>query len=161
MTEKKELSQLAKTILSGAGHITTFTQTEFDEALNVAKAEIMAVAIETTKQAIFIEREACAEMAMQEADEIEGVESPKEYQDLMQRIENTARVRFYNSVDLERDNQKPSRDEMISKLVEYEYNFLLESKEYLIDMLRDGFSGFENWTDERIATSYNDKFGED
>ena len=69
MTEKKELSQLAKTILSGAGHITTFTQSEFDEALALAKAEIMMVAIETTKQAIFIEREACAELVMQLADQ--------------------------------------------------------------------------------------------
>ena len=56
------MSQLAKTILGGAGHITTFTQTEFDEALVLAKAEIMQVAIETTKQAIFIEREACSEV---------------------------------------------------------------------------------------------------
>ena len=63
MTEKKELSQLAKTILSGAGHITTFTQSEFDDALALAKAEIMTVAIETTKQAIFIEREECANLA--------------------------------------------------------------------------------------------------
>ena len=69
MTEKKELSQLAKTILSGAGHITTFTQSEFDEALALAKAEIMMVAIETTKKAIFIEREACAEVVQKLADE--------------------------------------------------------------------------------------------
>jgi len=40
-----------------------FTQTEFDEALTMAKAEIMAVAIETTKTAIMIEREACATLA--------------------------------------------------------------------------------------------------
>lgn len=66
MTEKKELSQLAKTILSGAGHITTFTQAEFDEALVLAKAEIMQVAIETTKQALFIERNACADLAAEE-----------------------------------------------------------------------------------------------
>ena len=63
MTEKKELSQLAKTILSGAGHITTFTQAEFDDALALAKAEIMTVAIETTKTALFIEREECAKLA--------------------------------------------------------------------------------------------------
>ena len=69
MTEKKELSQLAKTILSGAGHITTFTQSEFDEALALAKAEIMMVAIETTKKAIFIEREACSELVRKLADE--------------------------------------------------------------------------------------------
>ena len=65
MTEKKELSQLAKTILSGAGHITTFTQKEFDDALALAKAEIMMVAIETTKTAIMIEREECAKVALQ------------------------------------------------------------------------------------------------
>jgi len=69
MTEKKELSQLAKTILSGAGHITTFTQSEFDEALALAKAEIMMVAIETTKKAIFIERDECANIIDKLADE--------------------------------------------------------------------------------------------
>ena len=67
--EKKELSQLAKTILGGAGHITTFTQTEFDEALVLAKAEIMQVAIETTKHAIFIERQACADLVKDLADQ--------------------------------------------------------------------------------------------
>ena len=73
MSEKKELSQLAKTILSGAGHITTFTQAEFDEALVVAKAEIMTVAIETTKTAIKIEREACADVVLElAAQEDEG-----------------------------------------------------------------------------------------
>jgi hypothetical protein len=74
MSEKKELSQLAKTILSGAGHITTFTQSEFDEALAVAKAEIMTVAIETTKTAIRIEREACADLV----DELAGQEDEGE-----------------------------------------------------------------------------------
>ena len=69
MTEKKELSQLAKTILSGAGHITTFTQSEFDEALALAKAEIMTVAIETTKQALFIERDECAKILEEEMKE--------------------------------------------------------------------------------------------
>ena len=63
MTEKKELSQLARQILSGGGHVTMFTQSEFDEALAVAKAEIMAMAIETTRHALLIEREACAKIA--------------------------------------------------------------------------------------------------
>lgn len=71
MTEKKELSQLAKTILGGAGHIQTFTQSEFDEALALAKAEIMMVAIETTKKAIFIEREECSKVVQALADEEE------------------------------------------------------------------------------------------
>ena len=63
MTEKKEVSQLARQILSGGGHVTLFTQQEFDEALALAKAEIMTVAIETTKRAIMIEREECAKLA--------------------------------------------------------------------------------------------------
>ena len=42
---------------------TLFTQDEFNKALGEAKAEIMAIAIETTKQAIAIEREECAKLA--------------------------------------------------------------------------------------------------
>ena len=68
MSEKKELSQLARQILSGGGHITTFTQSEYDAAVAFAKAEIMAVAIETTKTAIKIEREACADLVLELAE---------------------------------------------------------------------------------------------
>ena len=72
MSEKKEMSQLARQILSGGGHVTLFTQQEFDEALALGKAEIMQVAVQTTKQAIMIERQACAEvckrLAEQESD---------------------------------------------------------------------------------------------
>lgn len=68
MTKKSEVSQLARQILSGGGHVTLFTQQEFDEALAIAKAEIMTVAIETTKRAIFIEREACADVVRNLAD---------------------------------------------------------------------------------------------
>ena len=99
--------------------------------------------------------------AMQDADEIEGLDNPKQYQDLMQRIENTARIRFYNSVDLERESQKPTRDTMVSKLVEYEYNFLMEDKDWIYDILKDGFRGFEKYSDEELARAYDDKFGED
>ena len=62
MTEKKELSGLARQILSGSGAVQLFTQQEFDDAMTIAKAEIMTVAIETTKRAILIEREACADV---------------------------------------------------------------------------------------------------
>jgi hypothetical protein len=57
-----ELSNFQKNFLAGGGHMEVFTQKEFDEALTMAQAEIMAVAIETTKTAIVIEREACAEL---------------------------------------------------------------------------------------------------
>jgi hypothetical protein len=73
MTEKKELSGLARQILSGGGHVQLFTQQEFDEALALAKGEIMTVAIETSKAAIMIEREACADVVRDlAAEEDEG-----------------------------------------------------------------------------------------
>jgi hypothetical protein len=62
MTEKKELSGLARQILGTSGAVTFFTQQEFDAALAVAKAEIMTVAIQTSKQVIMIERQACADL---------------------------------------------------------------------------------------------------
>lgn len=66
---KAEMSDFQKMFLSkGTGH-NVFTQREFDEALAIAKAEIMAVAIQTTKQAIIIEREACADLVDSLADE--------------------------------------------------------------------------------------------
>ena len=43
---------------------TLYTQNEFNEALAEAKAEIMAIAIQTSKQAIAIERNACADLAL-------------------------------------------------------------------------------------------------
>ena len=47
---------------------TLFTQNEFDKALSEAKGEIMAIAIQTTKQAMFLERRACAQMLIDMAD---------------------------------------------------------------------------------------------
>lgn len=73
MTEKKELSGLARQILSGSGAVQLFTQQEYDDAVTIAKAEIMTVAIETTKRAILIEREACADVVKAlSAEEDEG-----------------------------------------------------------------------------------------
>ena len=60
---KKELSGLARQILGESGVQRFFTQTEFDDALAIARAEIMYVAVETTKQALLIEREECAKLA--------------------------------------------------------------------------------------------------
>lgn len=74
----KELSPLAKQLLGGSGTIDLFTQSEFDEALAIARAEIMTVAIETTKQAIFIERQACAEIAEKiEQERFDAVGDPR------------------------------------------------------------------------------------
>ena len=57
-----ELSPLARQLLGSSGAVKLFTQTEFNAALNEAKAEIMAIAIQTSKQAIAIEREECAKI---------------------------------------------------------------------------------------------------
>ncbi len=60
---KPELSDFQKRFLLGAGAgQTLYTEKEFSEAMTQAKAEIMAIAIETSKQAVMIERQACAEM---------------------------------------------------------------------------------------------------
>jgi hypothetical protein len=60
---EKELSPLARQLLGTNNHVKFYTQQEFDQALVLAKAEIMAVAVQTTKHAIAIENEACAELA--------------------------------------------------------------------------------------------------
>lgn len=61
---KVDLTDFQKRFLLGQGAgQTLYTAKEFEEALAQAKGEIMAIAIQTTKQAIFIERDACAEMA--------------------------------------------------------------------------------------------------
>lgn len=66
-----ELSNFQKQFLASSGTVQVFTQKEFDEALVLAKAEIMTVAIETTKTAILIEREACADLVKKLASEEE------------------------------------------------------------------------------------------
>ena len=75
----KEVSQLARQLLGTTGAVEFYTQKEFDATLAIAKAEIMTVAIETTKRAIMIERKECsrlvAELANQE-DEGEVATAP-------------------------------------------------------------------------------------
>ena len=61
--EQKELSPLARQLLGGNNHVKFYTQQEFDESLAMAKAEMMTIAIQTTKHAIAIENEACATLA--------------------------------------------------------------------------------------------------
>lgn len=62
---KVELSDFQKKFFAQGTGQTLYTAKEFEEGLAQAKAEIMAVAIQTTKQAIGIEREACAQIADQ------------------------------------------------------------------------------------------------
>lgn len=67
--EEKELSPLARQLLGHANVMPMFTQKEFDKALLEARAEIMAIAIQTTRQAIAIEREECARLVERATEE--------------------------------------------------------------------------------------------
>jgi hypothetical protein len=58
-----DMTDFQKSFLAKGTGQTLFTQKEFDEALALAQAEIMAMAIETTKAAIKIERDECAKLA--------------------------------------------------------------------------------------------------
>jgi len=62
------LSQLARQLLRSRGAVEFYTQQEFDAALAIAKAEIMTVAIQTSKQVIMIERQACSDLVRGLAD---------------------------------------------------------------------------------------------
>jgi hypothetical protein len=63
-----EMSQLQRQLL-GQEHVKFYTQAEFDEALAFAKAEIMTVAIQTSKQVVMIERQACSEVVKRLAEQ--------------------------------------------------------------------------------------------
>jgi peptide subunit release factor 1 (eRF1) len=66
------MSDFTKSFLGRSG-MTVYTQKEFDEQLAIGKAEIMQIAIDTTKTAIAIEREECAKILDRLAeDEDEG-----------------------------------------------------------------------------------------
>lgn len=56
------MNDFQKSFLARGTGQTLFTQKEFDDELAVAKAQIMQIAIETTKTAISIEREECAKV---------------------------------------------------------------------------------------------------
>ena len=59
----KPISNLARQILGESGAVKFFTQREFDDSLEEGKAQIMAFAISSAKQAVMMEREACAVLA--------------------------------------------------------------------------------------------------
>ena len=58
----KELTDFQKKFFARGTGNKLFTQEEFDKAIAIAQAEIMQIAIDTTKTAIVIEREECAKL---------------------------------------------------------------------------------------------------
>ena len=69
MSEKKEMSQLQRQLLGGGGHITLFTQQEFDDAMDVEQGKIMMIAMQAAKKAVELEREEWAKLAQKMADD--------------------------------------------------------------------------------------------
>jgi len=80
MSETKELSQLGRQLLGQSAAVTLFTQEEFDKALAEAYDDFMKYAIDATKQAVLIERKACADIAAGGAG--------KDHAELRQQISN-------------------------------------------------------------------------
>lgn len=72
----KELTDFQKKFFARGTNSRVFTQEEFDEALALAKAEIMQIAINTTKTAIAIEREECSKLADVMRKGLDGVDAP-------------------------------------------------------------------------------------
>ena len=89
----KEMSDFQKSFFARGVGNTLFTQKEFDDALASAKAEIMVVAIETTKRAIFIEREACAKICDDMRAGLEGVDVPMVLDVALERCASEIRER--------------------------------------------------------------------
>jgi hypothetical protein len=72
----KELTDFQKKFFARGTGATLFTQEEFDQALAIARAEIMQIAIDTTKTAIAIERDECAKIVDVMRKNLEGVDVP-------------------------------------------------------------------------------------
>ena len=72
----KELTDFQKKFFARGTGATLFTQEEFDEALALARAEIMQIAIDTTKTAIAIERDECAKLVDVMRKGLDGVDVP-------------------------------------------------------------------------------------
>lgn len=85
MTEMSDFQR--KFFAQGLGQ-KLFTEQEFTEALAAAKAEIMSVAIQTSKQVVMIEREECALLAEDAASYEDEPQVKAAFMALAERIRN-------------------------------------------------------------------------
>jgi hypothetical protein len=81
-----EQSDFQKKFFSVGTQNTLFTQKEFDEALAVAQAEIMAMAIEASRTAVMLEREECARLVDQEGESHTDMPYKEHFIELAARI---------------------------------------------------------------------------
>lgn len=67
----KHTSDFQRSFLARGTGNTLFTQKEFDDNVAIAKAEIMQIAIDTTKTAIALEREECAKLVREWSEDLD------------------------------------------------------------------------------------------
>jgi hypothetical protein len=72
----KELTDFQKKFFARGTGNKLFTQEEFDKAVTIAQAEIMQIAIDTTKTAISIEREECAKLVDEMRKDMDDTDAP-------------------------------------------------------------------------------------
>ena len=83
-----EMNDFQKQFFSKGTGGTLFTQKEFDDALAMAKAELIVHAIEATKYAVIIERDACAKLVDEAADEEDEGETCTAMRTVADKIRN-------------------------------------------------------------------------
>ena len=83
-----EMNDFQKQFFAKGTGGTLFTQKEFDDALEIAKAEIMAFAIEASKMAVAMEREACAKLVDDEGENHTDMPYKEHFSELAERIRN-------------------------------------------------------------------------
>jgi hypothetical protein len=83
-----EMNDFQKQFFSKGTGGTLFTQKEFDDALAMAKAELIVHAIEATKYAVIIERDACAKLVDEEGENHTDMPYKEHFAELAERIRN-------------------------------------------------------------------------
>ena len=87
------MSDFQKSFLGRSG-MTVYTQKEFDEQLAIAKAEIMQIAVDTTKTAIVIEREECAKIVEEMRKSMDCPDAPMVLDVALERLADQVRNRL-------------------------------------------------------------------
>jgi hypothetical protein len=89
-----DMSDFQKSFLAKGTGNKLFTQEEFDGELQAAQAEIVAMAIAATKEAICIEREACAKIVEDAANQEEEGELCTAIRDVAKAIRNRVQAKI-------------------------------------------------------------------
>ena len=90
----KELTDFQKKFFARGTGATLFTQEEFNNELALAQAQIMKVAVDTTKTVIAIERDECAKLVDAMRKNLEGADTPMVLDVALERLADQIRNRM-------------------------------------------------------------------